>query len=514
MFTIEVEFLTGVSVAASPYRREEGEWPPHPDRLFQALVAAYGRNDPPDGEERSALEWLESLDAGGLLVSAPTARPRDVATVFVPPNDARTAGNAGDKVPKDVTDAIRVVPEFRKNRQPRAFPAFILDLPDPTTDGSSSDRMPVVHYLWCDAPGREKHRDALARLVREVTYLGHSHSLVRVGLVDHGGTDAIVDSGWIGPEGIDLRLPYRGRLRHLEDQYQRSHAASHAVRPNPSLVMRAFQPSEEIRPMQTLFDGRNITVFADAGGFCPSLTAFPLVAKRLRDALLKVADSNDIPIPALLSGHNADNRPTSEPHLAIVPLADVGWSYSQGRLMGLALVWPRDTEDDAHCRTLRVLAAFLRDGIGSVGLLHFGRDGSWQLSLAPEPDRASLQFTRYVRPARRWGTVLPAVLDRHPKDKPGQDLPAIIVRACRNVGLPDSAVDGLEVEIHKHAPVKGAPSARDVAKALPGDSPYRNRPLAHLALNFRHPIRGPLILGAGRFRGLGLCLPIDEGPSS
>ena len=43
MLTLEVEFRTGVSVAARPNRREQAEWPPHPDRLFQALLAAWGR---------------------------------------------------------------------------------------------------------------------------------------------------------------------------------------------------------------------------------------------------------------------------------------------------------------------------------------------------------------------------------------------------------------------------------------------------------------------------------------
>jgi CRISPR-associated protein Csb2 len=48
MLALEVEFLTGVSVAATPNRREQPEWPPHPDRLFQALVAAWGRDEKPD----------------------------------------------------------------------------------------------------------------------------------------------------------------------------------------------------------------------------------------------------------------------------------------------------------------------------------------------------------------------------------------------------------------------------------------------------------------------------------
>ena|SRR5438045_2534219 len=92
MLALEVEFLTGVSVAATPNRREQPEWPPHPDRLFQALVAAWGRDEKPDDGERAALEWLEELPTEGLIVSAPKAHRRDVVTVYVPPNDSRTTG--------------------------------------------------------------------------------------------------------------------------------------------------------------------------------------------------------------------------------------------------------------------------------------------------------------------------------------------------------------------------------------------------------------------------------------
>jgi CRISPR-associated protein Csb2 len=44
----------------------------------------------------------------------------------------------------------------------------------------------------------------------------------------------------------------------------------------------------------------------------------------------------------------------------------------------------------------------------------------------------------------------------------------------------------------------------------PQDSPYRGRPLAHMVLTFGQPIRGPIVLGAGRFRGLGLFLALDD----
>jgi CRISPR-associated protein Csb2 len=305
-------------------------------------------------------------------------------------------------------------------------------------------------------------------------------------------------------------MPYRGRLKYLRDCYSRSQASSRIIRPVPSVVTRVLRPKRGSPAPSTLFDGDNVTVLSDGGGFVPSLDAFPLVAKRLRDALLKTAKEMGLPIPTVLSGHDADGSPTNEQHIAILPLADVGWRYSQSRLMGVALVWPRDVEPGQRREALRILASFMREGPSETGLLHFGRRGCWQLTLAPDPDRASLRFERYTRGARCWGTVLPAVLDRHPKDRSGEELAAIVARACINIGLPPQTIDGLNVEASEHAAIKGAPSTTDIRNALSKDSRFRNKPLRHLILTFPRPVRGPLILGAGRFRGLGLCLALDD----
>lgn len=60
MFAIEVEFLLGRSVATDPSQRDLAEWPPHPTRLFSALVDALGDVADEDARARaeSALRWI------------------------------------------------------------------------------------------------------------------------------------------------------------------------------------------------------------------------------------------------------------------------------------------------------------------------------------------------------------------------------------------------------------------------------------------------------------------------
>src|SRR5512143_3042070 len=90
MLAIEIELLTGRYAATAFSDRGAAEWPPHPARLFSALVAALHDHDPVDALEREALLWLErqappSLDVD-LSVDQDLGR-RDVLDSFVPVND-------------------------------------------------------------------------------------------------------------------------------------------------------------------------------------------------------------------------------------------------------------------------------------------------------------------------------------------------------------------------------------------------------------------------------------------
>lgn len=142
-------------------------------------------------------------------------------------------------------------------------------------------------------------------------------------------------------------------------------------------------------------------------------------------------------------------------------------------------------------------------------------DCSFRLRLAPtlEPDRRSLQPRRYRGPAQDFATITPLVLDRHTKSRGADqiaEISALIGRACRNIGLPEPVV----VVPDKHSAIVGAVSARPSGNA-PSWTRWQltpalaSRTLTHAVVRFAIPVEGPLILGAGRFLGMGLCLPND-----
>jgi len=108
MLALEIELLTGVYRAALP-DNSSAEWPPHPERVFSALVQAWGDGGG-DARERASLEWLEGFPAPWIEADdASDCSPRSAPTVFVPPNDSHG-------------DEITVLPD-RRERQARNFRA-------------------------------------------------------------------------------------------------------------------------------------------------------------------------------------------------------------------------------------------------------------------------------------------------------------------------------------------------------------------------------------------------------
>jgi len=138
----------------------------------------------------------------------------------------------------------------------------------------------------------------------------------------------------------------------------------------------------------------------------------------------------------------------------------------------------------------------------------------WKLEQITTPVRSSLKPARYCTIAARWASVTPMLLDRFPDHGNALEEARLIADACRNVGLPEP----VEVEIYKHSAIKGAPSAYPARGkrsrpdwSFPMGAKFANRPRRHVVLQFAENIEGPVILGAGRFYGFGLCLPLSEG---
>ncbi|MBL8574481.1 MAG: type I-U CRISPR-associated protein Cas5/Cas6 [Hyphomicrobiaceae bacterium] len=486
---LEIEYLSGVAFAARGPESGVPDWPPQPDRVFSALVAAWAARGARD-DERAALLWLERQEPPRIVAEA--AYERDSVNSFVPPNDQTES-----KTPKEY---IRILPE-RRPRQPRRFPA-------------ARPHDPRVLLLWSRTDAPADVFDALCAIARDVAYIGHSASLTRCLFLAAEEAD---------DKAVPARLGiYPGRLDELIADFaaQRRPSAGRRLSPTPSPAM----------PAACSHFGADWLVLehVDADGTAmPDTRAVAIVARVLRDTILKAY--GDKPIPEYISGHGADGRPSRNPHLAIIPLTFVGHPHADGHVLGFALVPPRgvDLLDDPefHAVMRGCLSAPTQQGRRLIDLRpaaigEAGRHGNvdFQVLLAPtfDPGRASLDPEPYCRPSRRFATVTPIVLDRHLKQS-GEardgELIELIKAACRNIGLPDPET----VVVGKHSAVAGAVSAYPSGNApawmnwrLPGA--LQGRMLTHAMITFSEAVAGPVILGAGRFFGLGLArsVPMAE----
>ena len=204
MFAIAIRYLNGWAMAAADgAKKEHAEWPPHPDRVFMALAAAWFETGE-DAAEGAALRWLE--DQGPPAIAASDADRREVSISFVPVNDARTSKKAPDSsdLGKLKEKGLALLPEFR-SRQPRSFPVAI-------------PHDSIVHFIWTESLPSQ-HKAAMESLLSNVTHVGHSASLVQAWIADH-----VPDPRWLPTNGLArhrLRVPHSGRLENLKQRLNR-----------------------------------------------------------------------------------------------------------------------------------------------------------------------------------------------------------------------------------------------------------------------------------------------------
>jgi CRISPR-associated protein Csb2 len=504
MLVLTCEYLTGVVVATDVANRERAEWPPHPARLYSAMVSAWGEGGA-SPHEREALAALETL--GPPDVHAPEGSRRTVADHFVPVNDTSLGGR------KSVGDgAVGLLPS-RRNRQARTFPSIAL--PDDRRE---------VHFVWVSAEVSPHQRAVLEQIATRVSYLGHSRSLVRLAVSESVPEDLLV---WRpSPQGTQmLRVPTPGRLDELETLYMAGQ------RPTVGSIIRYSLAPTAGAPSSGALAGPWITL-RFAGGLIPAMEAWPYVAWMLRRALVRSVDTllgaeltreERETVLSVISGHQTDGSPLQTPHAAYVPLANVGFGrYSSGLLLGAAIALPSDAP---HVVGDAVRAAITRAMVETPDadtndqrafMLRLGVDGTALLALADDDPRRSLSAARYIATSRVWTSVTPVVLDRFPRGP--SDVPDVVLQACRHAGLPDP----VHIEAHKHSACAGAPPARPklAGPSVPGawrtawrdehgntGERFGSRPLTHVTLTFDVPVRGTVLVGAGRYHGLGLCVP-------
>ena len=134
--------------------------------------------------------------------------------------------------------------------------------------------------------------------------------------------------------------------------------------------------------------------------------------------------------------------------------------------------------------------------------LHDGRKvWSWDLERETR-ERPPLNLRRagWTGPSRTWTSVTPVVLHHFPK-KDG-DVERIVREAFVSALLPEPP----EVRIDRISSVAGAGRAMSLPPFTEGGANLCRYQI-HMRVRFEEPVRGPVLVGRGRFRGYGLFRP-------
>lgn len=544
MFALGIRYLNGWVAASQIGNLNQVEWPPHPRRVFMAMAAAHFQEG--DSEEgRKALEWLETLDAPEVFASDYEERP--TVTSYVPVNDKPIHNKKGM--------SLQSAPGITRDRQARTFARAWLEDEN-------------VFLVWSDnnvAPPREI-AESISKICDRVTRIGHSSSFVQVRVVEKPEwenqsaklqkwipNDAQAERHFrvLGKDTLDyLRKQYNGdeleeygrlkievehasdkkRQKQAKDQLRKKYNNQQPLSMHPRLSSWQGYALERgksaVSAPGTVFDEKKLIILRlrrDSGDYhALGVVSILRVTSALQKALIKTAANLNIDLPEEISGHKADKSPSERPHLAILPLAYASreQEYADGRLMGLALSLPRKCSADIR-RTLLKCLDKMRDGTtDSSPQLKLGKLGVWNLDGITEdrPPRNLLASTWTAMPkgATEWGTVTPIVLDRHPKAKGLAEYRAEVAKtiqtACERVLDSETPEKEMPKIVHvvplPVSPHLGTPPSHSFPK-MERKSGGQCRH-THALIVFDKPIVGPLLVGAGRYRGYGFCKPIKE----
>jgi CRISPR-associated protein Csb2 len=343
----------------------------------------------------------------------------------------------------------------------------------------------------------------------------------------------------IGRGAKERKAEYDLQIAKLKD-----HLASvdnrDLVRPNLSLwcgYRRSISgPPNAVQ--HTAFDSDILILTQIDGPRLPSISTL-VVTQALRGAVMR--HSGLQPPPPWVSGHldAGQTLRDGKQHLAFVPLAFVGDDYADGHLLGAALLFPSWVPRQERGRVLGEML-FNTYGEAQIVTLQMGELGVWTMIKRDwsEPRKALKPeiWSAHPKGSRVWASVTPVVLDGFPKEDRlrnrlawNNEIVAMLCRACQRIGLPEPAsVDFDTTSWHQGSPrasmkrrlLRGHPHMTDSSATLgdgfppfPAKGTSGIRPQFHVRIEFTDPVIGPVVVGAGRFLGYGLCKPLWGGSS-
>ena len=485
--------------------RKASEWPPAPARLFQALMAGAARGATVPGEVRAALDWLEALPPP--VIAAPRDIPGQAFTSYVPNNDldAELAKGKAPDLGKAVA-AIRVGKRFR----PILFDAG----------------MPIL-YCWPfgdgDGDGQAK---ALCEAANGLYQLGRGIDMAwaEAAVIDpeeaeqrlsgHGGIVYRPSGG--GNSDLQLLCPRPGLRRSLAARFEGMRTRFRTGGTNRKPIRLFVQPPKprltrvvyDARPHRFVFELRTVDAQADfASQTLKSAAALvqevrDKAAKRLCDALPDSADR----VERYLIGRDARDSDKAA-RVRIVPIPSVGSEYADMAIRRLVVYMPQSCP---------LAADDLAWAFAQVAWVD--ADGVIRKELQQADDDRMVK--RFERRGQRWQSLTPLALPLARRRRIEPDHQAHEAKGAAERAVEEARATAAVRQALRHAGT-GTPVAKvrvqrepfhhrgDRAESFASGTRFTKDMLWHAEVTFTEPVAGPLLLGDGRFIGLGLMRPSE-----
>lgn len=462
-------------------------WPPSPGRLFQALVAGAARGARLSEKDELALKWLEGLAPP--KIAAPAVRRGRSVRLFVPNNDLDSVG--GD--PARVSE-IRVGKQWR--------PCFF-DPCDP------------VLYLW-DFESGSSEATRICAIATRMYQLGRGIDMAWATgqMLDQNEADAVLEShpGLIRrPGGTgETATPGPGTLDSLVNRYQGKRRRLTTVGKGRKSRQWFTQPPKasfrrtgyDASPRRLHFELRGL-----AGGFapCPLASAASLITC-LRDAaterLQESLPEKSALFERLIIGRGAGPADLAQ-RIRLLPIPSIGALHADPSIRRIMVEIP----PDCPIRLGDLKWAF-------TGRRPYNpRTGEvWPGSLISTDD--SQMANRFARMSQVFQSITPIALSTAQRRRIGTDGE----KTAEERSQEERRAIGAVVQALRHISLHTRPSEinvqrepyqrRGVRSELFADgSRFSKHELWHVQLRFREPVLGPLVIGDGRFCGLGLMAP-------
>ncbi|MBI3048968.1 MAG: type I-U CRISPR-associated protein Cas5/Cas6 [Acidobacteria bacterium] len=490
-----------------------GDWPPAPARLFQALVAGAGLGGPLTSEAEEALRWLEAR--GDPVIAAPLAWRSRGVPFYMPNNDSdRVAG-----------DPLRMAEICTATK---VFNPYLFD-----------PEVPLL-YVWSLAGSTEDEQrsPAICRLAEQLYQLGRGIDMAwGWGEVLNGEEVEARLSGYpgriyrpsAGQSRSTLACPMPKSLDSVEKRYQafagrfqimgKGKAAKVVFRQPPR---PRFRPVPyESPPASYLYALRKPTREAPFAAWPLARTSALVV--RLRDGALErlcrvMPPARRGEIDRVLVGRKPDGTndgPTAD-RVRILPLPSIGHPHADGEIRRVLVQvpptcpiaagdvdWAFSGLDVADAETGEVHAVLTpADGDGFARHYGIGDDlacRTWRtVTPAALPEVAS---RRRVDPARRAEDA------KHGRERAAEQARAAVSigQALRHAGV-RGGVDAIRVQ---REPFE-ANGQR--AESFAEGTRFAKERLWHVQITFGAKVLGPLVIGDGRFLGLGVMAPVSTTP--